>query len=193
LSNTMRGPSVEANTLKCYMGQFDFSSIKKSKDLPSATLDKTPIPTGNLLDLESIPSGFVPPTPTSQSPASQIPLTSVPASKVEWVQSMQSSVTKRDPVSSLTKTTLEDNDDDSLVELSDLFNQVYTKSSEELEVSMHRLARLSSAFLEAKTQSNHVLPEDIFSNMTMVDQVTHNQSTPTQSLEEPAKNPIHAS
>ena len=100
---------------------------------------------------------------------------------------MQSSVTKRDPVSSLTKTTLEDNDDDSLVELSDLFNQVYTKSSEELEVSVHKLAELASAFSEAKTQLNHTFPEDIFSNMTMVNQVTHKWSMPTQPPKEPAK------
>ena len=167
--------------------------MKKRKDLPLATQYKTLIPTGNLLNnLEGIPSNFVPPTPTSQSPASQIPLTSVPASKFEWVQSMQSSVTKRDPVSSLTKTTLEDNDDDSLVELSDLFDQVYTKSSEDSEVSMHRPARLSSTFLEARTQSSDVPPEGIFNNMATVEQVAHNQPMPTQLIEEPARNPIHA-
>jgi hypothetical protein len=185
-----RSFSRSEHTCECYMGQFNFSSIKKSKDLPSATPDKTPIPTGNLLNLESIPSSFVPPTPTSQSPASQIPLTSIPASKVGWVQSMWSSVTKRDPVSSLTKTTLEDNDDDSLVELSDLFDQVYTKSSEDSEVSTHRLARLSSALLEARTQLSDVPPEGISNNTTAVEQVVHNQSAPTQSPDEPTRNPI---
>jgi hypothetical protein len=149
------------------MEQFDFSSIKRSKDFPSVTLDKASIPTGNLLDLKNMPTAPVPPMPTFQSPASQIPLTSVPASKVEWVQSLQTSIKRRDPVSSLTKTSAMDNEDNSSIELSDLFDHVYTKSSEESEVSDHNLAKLAPAFSGAKAQTSLACPEAIFSSMPL--------------------------
>jgi hypothetical protein len=158
-----RSVSRSEHTHECYMGQFDFSSIKRSKDFPSVTLTGHQFPLGTSLISRISPLLLYLP-PTFLSPASQIPLTSVPASKVEWVQSLQSSIKRRDPVSSLTKTSAMDNEDNSSIELSDLFDQVYTKSSEESEVSDHKPAKLAPAFSGAKAQTSPACLEAIFSS-----------------------------
>jgi hypothetical protein len=99
---------------------------------------------------------------------------------------------KKDPVSSLTKASALDNDDDSSIELSNLFNQVYTKSLEESEVSEHKPAQLAPALSGAKAHSKPAHSEVNFSNVPTVAQIPHNCESclVSQSQHKTAKGPI---